>query len=200
VPPRGKSGDARVLDPLAKPVATKDGHICVSANTDAQAFALFDAIGRPELKSDPRFSSVQARLANVRAYFEVRAQGVGTRTTAEWLDILEKADVPAGRVHTIESLAADEHLADVGFFRTVEHPVEGEIVDLAFPNRFSAGGREDFKPAPLMGGDSVEILREIGYSTGEIDHLVRSRVTIDGRENDGPEDNASEINDKRKEA
>ena len=35
VPPRGKSGDARVLDPQAKPVATKDGHICVSANTDA---------------------------------------------------------------------------------------------------------------------------------------------------------------------
>ena len=174
VPPRGKSGDARVLDPLAKPVATKDGFICVSANTDAQAFALFDAIGRPELKSDPRFSSVKARLANVRAYFEVRAAGLRTRTTQEWLDILEKADVPAGRVHTIESLAADEHLAEVGFFRKVEHPVEGEIVDLAFPNRFSAGGREDFRPAPLMGGDSVEILREIGYRNEEIDELVRS--------------------------
>jgi crotonobetainyl-CoA:carnitine CoA-transferase CaiB-like acyl-CoA transferase len=196
VPPRGKSGDARVLDPLAKPVATADGHICVSANTDAQAFALFDAIGRPELKGDPRFSSVKARLANVRAYFEMRAQGLRTRTTAEWLDILEKADVPAGRVHTIESLTADEHLDEVGFFRTVEHPVEGEIIDLAFPNRFSAGGREDFKPAPLMGGDSVEILREIGYSTGEIDQLVKSRVTIDGREN-----NTNEINgNKRKEA
>ena len=76
VPPRGPSGDLRVLDPLGKPVATKDGYICVSANTDAQAFALFDAIGRPELKSDPRFSSVKARLANVRAYFELRAEGL----------------------------------------------------------------------------------------------------------------------------
>jgi crotonobetainyl-CoA:carnitine CoA-transferase CaiB-like acyl-CoA transferase len=181
VPPRGKSGDARVLDSLAKPVATKDGFICVSANTDAQAFALFDAIGRPELKSDPRFSSVKARRANVRTYFEVRAAGLRMRTTQEWLDVLEKADVPAGRVHTLESLAADEHLAEVGFFRRVEHPVEGEIVDLAFPNRFSAGGREDFRPAPLMGGDSVEILREIGYRNEEIDELVRSRVTVDGR-------------------
>jgi crotonobetainyl-CoA:carnitine CoA-transferase CaiB-like acyl-CoA transferase len=196
VPPRGQSGDARVLDPLAKPVATADGYICVSANTDAQAFALFDAIGRPELKGDPRFSSVKARLANVRAYFEVRAQGLRTHTTQECLDILEKADVPAGRVHTLESLAADEHLAEVGFFRTVEHPVEGEIVDLTFPNRFSAGGREDFKPAPLMGGDSVEILREIGYCNEEIDDLVRSRVTIDGREHDDGKIN----DDKRKEA
>jgi crotonobetainyl-CoA:carnitine CoA-transferase CaiB-like acyl-CoA transferase len=181
VPPRGKSGDARVLDPLAKPVATKDGHICVSANTDAQAFALLDAIGRPELKRDPRFSSVRARLANVRAYFEVRAEGLRGRTTAEWLDILEKADVPAGRVHTLESILDDEHLDDVGFFRKVEHPVEGEMFDLSFPNKFSAGAREDFRPAPLLGGDSVEILRELGYRDAEIDALVQSQATIDGR-------------------
>src|SRR5271170_6340330 len=187
VPPRGKSGDVRVLDPLAKPVATKDGHICVSANTDAQAFALFDAIGRPELKHDPRFSSVKARLANVGAYFEVRAEGLRARTTRERLEVLEKADVPAGRVHTIESLVTDEHLADVGFFRNVDHPVEGEMIDLAFPNRFSSGGREDFKPAPLMGGDSVEILREIGYRDDDIDKFVTSGVTIDGRNSVGNE-------------
>jgi crotonobetainyl-CoA:carnitine CoA-transferase CaiB-like acyl-CoA transferase len=200
VPPRGKSGDARVLDPLAKPVATKDGHICVSANTNAQAFALFDAISRPELKSDPRFSSVKARLANVRAYFEVRAEGLRRRTTAEWLDILEKADVPAGRVHTIESLVTDEHLADVGFLRAVEHPVEGEIIDLAFPNRFSAGGRDDFKPAPRMGGDSIEILMEIGYSGEDIDRLVKSKVTIDGRGKARHEGKSATSNQNRKEA
>jgi crotonobetainyl-CoA:carnitine CoA-transferase CaiB-like acyl-CoA transferase len=54
VPPRGESGDRRVLHPLGKPIQTKDGWICVSANTDAQAFALFDAIGQPELKNDSR--------------------------------------------------------------------------------------------------------------------------------------------------
>jgi crotonobetainyl-CoA:carnitine CoA-transferase CaiB-like acyl-CoA transferase len=181
VPPRGQSGDLRSLDPMGKPVPTRDGYICVSANTDTQAFALFDAIGRPELKSDPRFSSVEARRANVRAYFEVRAASFLTRTTAEWLEILAKADIPAGRMHTLESLVADEHLADTGFFREVDHPVEGRIIDMQFPNRFSAGGCSDYHPPPLLGGDSVAVLREIGYRSDDIDEMVKSKATFDGR-------------------
>jgi crotonobetainyl-CoA:carnitine CoA-transferase CaiB-like acyl-CoA transferase len=181
VPPRGQSGDLRLLDPMGKPVPTRDGYICVSANTDAQAFALFDAIGRPELKSDPRFSSVQARLANVRAYFDVRATSFRSRTTAEWLEILATADIPAGRMHTLESLLADEHLADTGFFREVGHPAEGKIIDMQFPNRFSADGRDDYRPPPPLGGDSVAILREIGYGSDDVDEMLRAKATIDGR-------------------
>src|SRR5204863_5384761 len=61
VPPLGETGDPRLIDPLGKPVPTKDGWICLSANTQKQVFAFFDAIGRPELKADPRFSTVPAR-------------------------------------------------------------------------------------------------------------------------------------------
>ena len=61
MPLLGDWGDRRVLDPLAQPIQTKDGWICVSASTDGQAFALFAAIGRPELKDDPRFNSVKSR-------------------------------------------------------------------------------------------------------------------------------------------
>ncbi len=178
VPPRGESGDRRVLHPLGKPIATKDGFICVSANTDAQAFALFDAIGRPELKHDPRFCSVTARYAHVREYFELRAQGLAQRTTAEWLGILEKADVPAGPVHTFESLTQDEHLNAIGFFHKLDHPVEGEMIDMAHPNKFSSGLREDCRPAPLIGGDSRAIAIELGYSEAEIDALLESKALI----------------------
>jgi crotonobetainyl-CoA:carnitine CoA-transferase CaiB-like acyl-CoA transferase len=181
VPPRGGAGDLRVLDPMGKPVRTSDGYICISANTDAQAFAMFDAIGRPELKCDPRFSSVKARLANVRAYFDVRAESFRTKTTAEWTEILSRADIPAGPMHTLESLVEDAHLADAGFFREVDHPVEGRIVETRFPNLFSAGGREDCLPAPLRGGDSIAILREIDYDDDAIDEMVKSKATIDGR-------------------
>ena len=56
-PPVGPSGDARLLSPDYRPLPTKDGYITVGPNTNRQAFAFFDAIGRPELKTDPRFDS-----------------------------------------------------------------------------------------------------------------------------------------------
>jgi crotonobetainyl-CoA:carnitine CoA-transferase CaiB-like acyl-CoA transferase len=181
VPPVGDWGDRRVLDPLAQPIATKDGWICVSANTDGQAFALFDAIGRPELKNNPKFNSVKARYANVREYFSIRADGLKEKTSAEWLSILEKADVPAGLVHSVDTLIGDEHLADVGFFRKVEHPVEGTKYEINNPNKFSAGLRNEQSVAPYLGSDSVAILSELGYVQDDIDEMVKLKITIDGR-------------------
>ncbi len=61
-PPLGGTGDPRLLDPAARPLPTKDGWICITGNTNEQAFVMFDAIGRPELKADPRFCSLEARF------------------------------------------------------------------------------------------------------------------------------------------
>ena len=180
-PPLGDWGDRRVLDPLAQPIATKDGWICVSANTDGQAFALFAAIGRPELKDDPRFNSVKSRYANVKEYFAIRREGLKQKTSAEWLEILEKADVPAGRVHSLDTLIEDEHLGDVGFFRTIDHPVEGAKIEINNPNKFSAGLRDEQTPAPYLGGESVAILAELGYAEREIEDMIDAKATADGR-------------------
>ena len=69
VPPEGPTGDARLLSPDYRPLPTADGYITVGPNTNAQAFAFFDAIGRPELKTDPRFTTPIARTENAAAYF-----------------------------------------------------------------------------------------------------------------------------------
>lgn len=180
-PPRGPTGDPRLLDPQAKPLATRDGYICVSANTNAQVFALFDAIGRPELKTDPRFSTIPARFKNVGEYFAIRAEALKARATAEWLEIFERCDVPAMPYHTLESLIEDPHLKDVGFFQTLEHPSEGRIVNMALPNTLSRGARRDVRGAPRLGENSVEILGEAGFSADEIEALIASGATIDGR-------------------
>jgi crotonobetainyl-CoA:carnitine CoA-transferase CaiB-like acyl-CoA transferase len=180
-PPLGPFGDARVLSPEARPLATADGYICLSANTDAQAHAFFDAIGRPELKSDPRFATVSARTANTKDYFALRASALAGRTTAEWLEVFDRLDVPAMPYNTVESLLADPHIAVVGMVRPERHPTEGETWAIGVPNRFSGGAAGAGRPAPRLGEDSVAVLEEAGLPAEEIDALRRGGVLVDGR-------------------
>jgi len=155
--------------------------MCISANTNDQAFAFFDAIGRPELKADPRFSSIPARFANVKAYFEIRIASLKARTTAEWLAIFDAADVPAAPYHTLDSLLEDPHLADAGYFEVKKHPTEGMTRVMRLPNKWSSGVRREWNPAPKLGQDSVAILRELGLSGAEIESMIASGATVDGR-------------------
>jgi crotonobetainyl-CoA:carnitine CoA-transferase CaiB-like acyl-CoA transferase len=181
VPPLGGTGDPRLLDPLGKPIPTKDSWICISANTNDQAFAFFDAIGRPELKADPRFSTIPARFAHVNEYFQLRMAALKAKTTAEWLEIFDRCDVPAMPYHTLDSLIEDPHLADTGFFEIRDHPTEGKTRVMHSPNKWSSGIRREWNPAPKLGQHSVEILREAGYDDAAIDALIAGGATVDGR-------------------
>ncbi|UYN97928.1 MAG: CoA transferase [Enhydrobacter sp.] len=171
-PPVGPTGDGRLLSPNYRPVPTRDGYVTVRPNTNAQAFAFFDAIGRPELKTDPRFDSAASRTRNARAYFEVQATSLGGKTTDEWVELFDKLDVPAARYNTIDELLTDPHLRDVGFFRAEEHPSEGKIRRTRLANVFSGGEREDPTHAPRYGEHTRELLAEVGYSAAEIDRML----------------------------
>ncbi len=180
-PPLGPVGDPRLIDPNAKPLKTKDSWVCLTANTNAQAFAVFEAIGRPELKDDPRFNSVAARFKNVRDYFAIRAEGLLTKTTAEWIEIFDRLDVPAMPYHTLDSLMQDPHLAEIGFFESRSHPTEGQICNMRLPNKTTFSERGQWQGAPKLGQHSVEVLQEAGLNEGEIAALVGNGALIDGR-------------------
>ncbi|WP_439595389.1 CaiB/BaiF CoA transferase family protein [Falsiroseomonas sp.] len=175
-PPVGPLGDGRLLSPDYRPVPTSDGYITVGPNTNAQAFAFFDAIGRPELKTDPRFLSAAARTAHAAEYLKIRAAAMRQKTTAEWLVILGAADVPAAAYNSLDDLLEDPHLAATGFFAPEDHPSEGRIRRTATPNRFGGGMREDALPAPRLGADSRTILRELGVAEEAIDHMIAAGI------------------------
>jgi crotonobetainyl-CoA:carnitine CoA-transferase CaiB-like acyl-CoA transferase len=180
-PPLGGTGDLRLIDPAARPMRTKDGWICITANTNEQAFVIFDAIGRPELKTDPRFRTLEARFEHTAEYYAIRTEGMKLKTTAEWMEIFDKADVPAMPYQTLEQVIDDPHLREVGLLRLTPHPTEGQVWTVGTPNKLSGGARSDFLPAPKIGQHSVEILREAGYTGAEIESMISTGTIVDGR-------------------
>lgn len=174
--PEGATGDPRVMNPDAKPIPTQDGYIAVSANTDAQAFAFFEAIGRPELRDDPRFNSVVARFRNVDGYFTLRAEALRQRPTAEWAAEFRKREIPAMPYATIEGLLDDPHLWETGLLRQEVHPTEGAMTGLGRPVTFSAAGPDEIRLAPRLSADARGVLAEAGYDEAEIKSLLGSAV------------------------
>jgi len=149
--------------------------------TDTHWRTFFQIAGRPELQDDPRFTTLESRLANIEVLYEELGKIVATRTSAEWLQALDRASVPATVVNTLESLLADPQLEATGFWKVVEHPSEGTLRMPDIPTTYSRTPGEVRRLQPRLGEHSVEVLREAGFSRREIDGLLASGATAQAR-------------------
>ena len=180
-PPLGEAGYVRQIAPNRRPYATEDGYLCILIVTDLQWQRFFDMVGRPELKTDPRFKDLASRTRHTGELYQFLEETLATRTTGEWLRILHEQDIPAMAMHTLDSLLADPHLNAVGFLRKVEHPTEGSVTTMAVPSRWSASVPEDHRlPAPRLGEHTVAILREAGYAEADINALIAEGAAVSG--------------------
>ena len=165
-------GYPRMLTPHRRPYKTKDGYISVIAHSNAQWGKLFEAMGVPELIDDERFNSVPARSKNIDAVYATLTEGMTRRTTDAWLAELRPADIPCGKVNSLDELFADPYLTETGYFEAYAHPVEGDVVIPAIPARFSESPPNVHRPWPTLGQHSREILAEAGYSEAEIGEIL----------------------------
>ena len=161
-------GYPRMLTPHRRPYATQDGFISVIALTDLHWRRLFDAIGCPALIDDTRFASVAARSDNVDALYGVLANGLRSRTTAEWLDTLHALDIPCGPVNALSDLMQDDYLNETGFFVRSRHPIEGEVTSMAMAPELSASPPSVRRLWPALGEHTEEVLREAGFAADDI--------------------------------
>src|SRR3954462_10188361 len=135
-PPHGPPGYIRILSPDRRPYETKDGYVCALIYNDKQWKAFFEAIGTPEKFSDPLFSNHEVRSKNYDSAYSFVAQELKKRTTAEWVEAFERADIPVQRMNSLEDIVADPHLKAIGFFEPVQRPSEGRIGTLAVPSEW----------------------------------------------------------------
>jgi crotonobetainyl-CoA:carnitine CoA-transferase CaiB-like acyl-CoA transferase len=176
-PPIGPMGYARLLAPHRKPYKTADGYLAVLIYNDKHWLAFFDVIGRPELKTAPMFCNHTARAAHIGEVYAFVAEVMASRTSEDWYRLLEQADVPVGRLHTVESLFEDPHLNAVGFFPEMLHPTEGAIRTTAAVGRYGATPAGIRRHAPRLGEHSAEVLAEAGYDAAALQALVEKGVT-----------------------
>lgn len=177
-PPMGGAGYARMLNPDRRPYPTKDGYVCVMIYTDKHWRAFFQAIGQESrFDADPRYHSMATRTEHIAVIYEELAALLRTRTTAEWLDLLDRADVPAMPLHSLESLLQDPHLAASHFFSWVDHPSEGRLRQMAYPSSWSRTQPSCSRPVPRLGEHSAEVLREIGYDEARIAGMLAAGTT-----------------------
>lgn len=177
-PPLGPTGYPRLLARHRRPYRTSDGHICVVIYNDKQWRNFFTLIGREgELNSDPRFADIGSRTRHINELYGLVADAIATRSTADWLADLTKADIPVMPLHTPDSLIDDGHHAATGFLRTVEHPHEGPVRSIGVPTRWSGRRPEPVRQAPRLGEHSLELLREAGYDEERIADLLARGIT-----------------------
>jgi crotonobetainyl-CoA:carnitine CoA-transferase CaiB-like acyl-CoA transferase len=176
-PPQGPAGYQRLLTPHRRPYATADGYLCVMPYNNRHWQSFFALIGRPELATDERFAQQSARSRHIDALYAIVADSMRAHSTAAWLQRLGEADVPCGPMYVPEDLFQDPHLQAVGMFPTVEHPTEGPIRHIKVPVKFAKTPGGLRRHAERLGGSSIEVLQELGYSEVEIAELEKAGVT-----------------------
>jgi crotonobetainyl-CoA:carnitine CoA-transferase CaiB-like acyl-CoA transferase len=174
-PPIGPTGYERLFH--RRPYKTRDGYICAGAYSAVQWRRFFDLTQQPELKDSPRYASAQKIAEHIGELYQLFADAMATKTTGEWIELLDQADIPAMPMHTPESIQQDPHLLATGFFQDVDHPSQGRIRTMAVPTRWSRSRPVPVRQAPCLGEHSMEVLREAGYSDGDIRRLVEDGVT-----------------------
>ncbi len=138
--------------------------------------ALITGIGRPDLATDERFASPQARARHGDELDEEIAKWTRERTKFEVMEYLGPLGVPVGAVYDSTDIFNDRHLKERGQILTYTHPVRGEVKMPAPPVHLSKSN-VPVVPAPLLGQHTEEVLAvELGLSRGEVEQMASQRV------------------------
>jgi formyl-CoA transferase len=154
---------------------TADGYINIAASGKLYE-RLCNALGAPELFTHPDFSEYRLRSKNRIALNAEIEKHTVKRTSAEWIDHLNKAGVPCGPIYTIDKMFADPQVQTLGMAQPVVHPQLGRQELVGQGVNLSRTPAQLRKHAPDAGEHTREILEQLGYAAAAIDDLKQRGV------------------------
>jgi crotonobetainyl-CoA:carnitine CoA-transferase CaiB-like acyl-CoA transferase len=172
----GPMGSAHPLAAPYQAFRTADGWVNVGASNEGTWARLTDALGAPGLRDDARFRANADRVVNLDALVAELAPRFATRSTADWLDVLEAAGVPAGPVASIVEMLEHPQTLAREMVVEVEHAKLGTVRALGMPVKL--GGGAPRRGAPVLGQHTRQVLTEYGFTDAEVDELLDSGAAL----------------------
>ena len=146
----------------------RDGWINLGIANDSLWARYCDAVGRPDLRDDPRFATAPERVKHRDALMPIIVELTASRTAAQWMDLLGAAGVPCGRIRTVAEVCTNPQLTTRGKVVEHPHPTAGRVTMIGQPIELSeTPGRIGLAP-PLLGQHTDEVLRAVDYTDEEI--------------------------------
>ena len=161
----------------------RDGYLALNVPDDGQWQRLCEAMGREDLKEDPRTADGTARGAHAELIRSVIEAWLADKTRAGAMALLEQRGVPSGPVYTAQDVFEDPHVAARNMLVTVDDPVAGPRRYARSPLHLSAAPEIPTTPAPRLGEHTRAVLRDLlGYGGEEIQQLQEQGVIETGPE------------------
>jgi CoA:oxalate CoA-transferase len=164
--------------PIAAPYGlyrAADGEVAIAPSTDDVVRRLFRALEIEPMLQRPEFAGYEERLRNRDAVNALVAERIRERTVEHWIESLNRAGVPCGRVADLRTVFSDPQVLAQEMLLEVDHPGRGPVRMTGFPVKLSATPCRVQRPAPELGADTVEVLRDLGLES-EIPRLRAQRI------------------------
>ena len=157
-------------------VTRDDKYVVIGANADSIFKRMMVAIGRSDLAADPALAHNDGRVARTAEIEKVIADWVAARGLDEVLAVLERAEVPSGKIFDIADIARDAHYAARGMIEEYRLPDGAQVLLPGVVPKMSdtPGGTRWI--GPELGAHTAEVLGGLGYSTEEQADLRRRGI------------------------
>ena len=153
-----------------------DGQIAVAPSNDSFYAKLIEALGLDDLRSREEYRTNASRFQRRAAINEEINSRTRMHSVAHWIEKLNAAGVPCGRVLNLSEVFEDPQTKHQQMRITIEHPQHGPLDVLGFPIKFTDDPCRIHRPPPLLGADTETLLRELGRDSATIETLRTTGV------------------------